>query len=97
MVSSNKQFAILIPTGLITEIARKEDINGVVVYDKEIEVLVHDLSKAILSQTNDTWLMRVQGESKTTEVLLSEAFGCTLDSNTSVVLLLLITATLFFS
>ena len=79
MVSSNKQFAILIPTGLITEIARKEDINGVVVYDKEMEALVHDLSKVVLSQTNDTWLMRVQGESKTTEVLLSEEAGCTLD------------------
>ncbi len=79
MVSSNKQFAILIPTGLITEITRKEDINGVAVYDKEMEALVHDLSKVVLSQTNDTWLVRVQGKSKTTEVLLSEAAGCTLD------------------
>jgi hypothetical protein len=79
MVSSRKQFAILIPTGLITEIARKEDINGVVVYDKEMEALVHDLSKVVLSQTNDTWLMRVQGESKTMEVLLLEAAGCSLD------------------
>ena len=44
-----------------------------------MEALVHDLSKVVLSQTNDTWLMRVQGESKTAEVLLSEASGCTLD------------------
>jgi hypothetical protein len=44
-----------------------------------MEALVHDLGKVVLSQTNDTWLMRVQGESKTTEVLLLEAAGCTLD------------------
>jgi hypothetical protein len=44
-----------------------------------MEALFHDLSKVVLSQTNDTWLMRVQGESKTTEVLLSEAAGCTLN------------------
>ncbi len=79
VVSSSKQFAILIPTGLITEIARKEDINGVAVYDKEMEALVHGLSKIALSQTNDTWLMRVQGENKITDVLLSEASGCSLD------------------
>ena len=44
-----------------------------------MEALVHDLSKVVLSQTNGTLLMRVQGESKTTEVLLSEAAGCSLD------------------
>lgn len=78
LISSSKQFAILVPTGLITEIARKEDINGVAVYDEKIEKLVHNLSKVVLSQTNDTWLMKIHGEEKMTEVLMSEAVGCIL-------------------
>ena len=78
LISSSKQFAILVPTGLITEIARKEDINGVAVYDEKIEKLVHNLSKVVLSQTNDTWLMKIHGEEKMTEVLMSEALGCIL-------------------
>ena len=33
MIFSDKQFAVLVPTGLISEIARMEDVNGISTYD----------------------------------------------------------------
>jgi hypothetical protein len=62
MIFSDKQFAVLVPTGLISEIARMEDVNGVSTYDKKIEKLIFGLSKIVLSQTNDTWLLKLRDE-----------------------------------
>jgi hypothetical protein len=69
MVHSDKQFAVLIPTGLISEISRLEDINGSPKYDEHMEGLIHNLS----SQTNDTWLLKLRDVNKITEFLLTES------------------------
>ncbi len=59
MIFSDKQFAVLIPTGIISEIARVEDTNGIPTYDRKVEELIFELSKIVLSQTNDTWLLKL--------------------------------------
>ncbi len=79
MLLSDKQFAVLRPTGLISEIARKDDVNGVPTYDQRIENLVFGLSKIVLSQSNDTWLLKLRDAVKTTDVLLTESIGCELE------------------
>ena len=76
MIFSDKQFAVLVPTGLISEIARMEDVNGIPTYDRKIEEMIFGLSKIVLSQTNDTWLLKLRDGSKTTEVLITESIGC---------------------
>jgi hypothetical protein len=53
-----------------------EDVNGIPTYDRKIEELIFGLSKIVLSQTNDTWLLKLRGESKMTEVLITESIGC---------------------
>jgi hypothetical protein len=78
MVLSDKQFAVLIPTGLISEISRLEDVNGIPKYDEHLESLIHNLSKIVFSQTNDTWLLKLRDVDKLTEVLLTESVGCAL-------------------
>ncbi len=82
MVLSDKQFAVLIPTGLISENSRLEDINGSPKYDEHMERLIHNLSKIVLSQTNDTWLLKLRDVDKLTEVLLTESVGCNLEEIT---------------
>jgi hypothetical protein len=52
MIFSEKQFAVLIPTGLISEVARFEDVDGVPTYDQHIENLIYNLSKANCATTN---------------------------------------------
>ncbi len=76
MIFSDKQFAVLVPTGLISEIARVEDVNGISTYDQTIEEMIFGLNKIVLSQTNDTWLLKLRDESKVTEVLVTESIGC---------------------
>ncbi len=76
MIFSDKQFAVLIPTGIISEIARLEDTNGIPTYDQKIEEFIFGLSKIVLSQTNDTWLLKLREGSKVTEVLIMESVGC---------------------
>ncbi len=84
MVLSDKQFAILIPTGLIAEISRLEDVNGIPRYDEHLENVTHNLSKIVLSQTNDIWLLKLRDFDKLTEVLLMESVGCGSDEITDV-------------
>ena len=47
MIFSDKQFAVLIPTGIISEIARVEDTNGIPTYDRKIEEFIFGLSKIV--------------------------------------------------
>jgi hypothetical protein len=82
MVLSDKQFAVLIPTGLIPEISRLENVNGISKYDDRLEKLIHSLSKIVLSQTNDTWLLKLRSVDKLMEVLLTESVGCDSDEIT---------------
>jgi hypothetical protein len=84
MVISDKQFALLIPTGLISEISRLEDVNGIPKYDEQLENLIHSLIKIVLSQTNDTWLLKLRDVNKLAEVLITESVGCGFDEITEV-------------
>jgi hypothetical protein len=81
MIFSDKQFAILIPAGLISEIARVDDTNGIPTYDRKVEELIFGLSKTVLPQTNDTWLLKLREWSKVTEVLVMESVGCDLEES----------------
>jgi hypothetical protein len=72
LLSSDKQFAILLPTGLLSEISRKENVHGGEVYDKEFKERIFNLSKIVPSQEGETWLIRVNDEPKTIEVLTAE-------------------------
>jgi hypothetical protein len=78
MIFSDEQFAVLISTGIISEIARMEDTNGIPTYNRKIEEFIFGLSKIVLSQTNDTWLLKLREGSKMTEVLVMELVGCDL-------------------
>jgi hypothetical protein len=72
LLASDRQFAILLPTGLLSEISREENSNGMEVYNKDIERQIHDLSKIVLSQEEETWLIRINKHPKIVEVLISE-------------------------
>ncbi len=46
------------------------------IHNKEIERQIHDLSKIVLSQEGETWLVRIYEQPKVVEVLISEQVGC---------------------
>ncbi len=76
LFASDKQFAILMPAGLILEISREENSGGLEVYNPTLEKQVHDLSKVVFSQEGETWLVRVNNQPRIVEVLLAEQVGC---------------------
>ncbi len=76
LLASDKQFAILMPTGLIPESSREENSGGLEVYNPTLEKQVHDLSKVVLSQEGETWLVRVNDQPRIVEVLLADQVGC---------------------
>ncbi len=76
LLASDKQFAILLSPGLLSEISREENSNGVEIHNKEIERQIHDLSKIVLSPEGETWLVRIYEQPKIVEVLISEQVGC---------------------
>jgi hypothetical protein len=41
-----------------------------------MESLIYKLSKIVLSQANDTWLLKLRDVEKSTEVLLTKSVGC---------------------
>jgi hypothetical protein len=85
LLASDKQFAILLPTGLLSEISREENSNGMEIHNKEIERQIHDLNKIVLSQEGETWLVRIYEQPKIVEVLISEQVGCdTLEAETTI-------------
>jgi hypothetical protein len=81
LVASN---LLSLPTGLISEISRLEDVNGIPKYDEHLENSIHNLSKIVLSQTNDKWLLKLRDADKLTEVLLTESLGCGSDEITEI-------------
>jgi hypothetical protein len=76
LLASDRQFAILLPTGLLSEISRAENSNGIEVHNIEIEMQIHDLSKIVLSQEGETGLVRIHEHPKIVEVLIEEQVGC---------------------
>ena len=76
LLSSDKQFAILLPTGLLSEISRGENNENNETFDNVLEKQIHSLSKIVLSQEGETWLIRVKDQPRIVEVLTAEQVGC---------------------
>jgi hypothetical protein len=76
LLSSDRQFAILMPTGLLPEIFREENVGGSEIYNLTLEKQVNGQSKVVLSQEGETWLVRVNDQPRIIEVLLAEQVGC---------------------
>jgi hypothetical protein len=76
LLSSDKQFAVLLPPGLLSEISRGENNQDKETYDNMLEMQIHGLSKIVLSQEGETWLIRVSDQPKLVEVLTAEQVGC---------------------
>jgi hypothetical protein len=45
-------------------------------YDEDFEKQIYSLSKIVLSQEGETWLIRIKDQPKIVEVLLAEQIGC---------------------
>jgi hypothetical protein len=45
-------------------------------HDSELEKQIHSLSKIVLSQEGETWLIRINDQPKLVEVLTAEQVGC---------------------
>jgi hypothetical protein len=84
LLSSDKQFAVLLLTGLLSEISRGENKQSDETHDSVLEKQVHSLSKIVLSQEGETWLMRVNDQPKLVEVLTAEQVGCDEDKATCI-------------
>ncbi len=76
LLVSDRQFAILLPTGLLPELSRGENSNGMETYNEDFERQIYSLSKIVLSQEGKTWLTRIKNQPKMVEVLLQEHVGC---------------------
>jgi hypothetical protein len=76
LLASDRQFAVLMPTGLFPEISREENVGGTEIYNPTLEKQVNGLSKVVLSQEGETWLVRVNDQPRIIEVLLAEQVGC---------------------
>ncbi len=76
----NKQFALLCPIGIISEISRNENgTDNSWECDKEIDNLVHKLSKLVLTQDNQVWSINLHDQDRFVDVLSTETAGCTID------------------
>jgi hypothetical protein len=45
-------------------------------YDEDFEKQIYSLSKIVLSQDGETWLIRIKDQPRIVEVLLAEQVGC---------------------
>ncbi len=81
----DKQFAMLCPIGVIAQLSRKEN-NGdnQWEYDKEIDVLVLNLSKLVLSHDNEVWLVNLKDHPRFVEVLSAKSGGCSLEQSIAI-------------
>ncbi len=71
---------MLCPIGVIAQLSRKENgDNNQWVYDKDVDELVINLSKLILSHDNQVWLIHLKEHPRFVEVLSAESVGCSLD------------------
>jgi hypothetical protein len=76
LLASDRQFAILLSTGLLPELSRGENSNGMETYSEDFEKQIYSLSKVVLSQEGETWMIRIKDQPKIVEVLLQEHVGC---------------------
>ncbi len=80
LLKENKQFAMLCPIGIISQLSRSENReNNQWSYDKDIDQLVIGLSKLVLSHDNQVWLINLSNHPRFVEVMSAENVGCSLD------------------
>ncbi len=61
---------------MLSEISRGENAQGKGFYNQELEEKIYNLSKVVLSQEGETWLVRINDQPKIVEVLVAEDVGC---------------------
>ncbi len=62
LIRDNKNFAVLTPISVTSEIARQENKEGVRCHDHELEMKVHAMSKITLASSAEVWLINHSGE-----------------------------------
>ena len=62
LIKQKRQFAVLIPISIIGEIARQESVGGERLYDTEITPSVEGLSRIVLAQDAEMWLILINGQ-----------------------------------
>jgi hypothetical protein len=60
LIGLKRQFAVLIPMLVVGEIARLENGDGERLYDPELLTAVEKLSKVILAQDAEMWLISIE-------------------------------------
>ncbi len=76
LLEKDQQFAILCPIGVISQSSRKEnDAQNHWNYDERLDTLIHKLSKVVLSQDNQVWLINLGNSTRFIDVLTSECVG----------------------
>ncbi len=76
MLEKDQQFAILCPIGVISQLSRKENnAQNQWEYDESLDTLIHKLSKVVLSQDNQVWLINLGNSTRFIDVLTSDCVG----------------------
>ncbi len=73
-VNNSQYYALSI--GVISQLSRKEnDAQNQWEYDERLETLIHKLSKVVLSQDNQVWLINLGNSARFIDVLTSNCVG----------------------
>ena len=76
LLEKRQQFAILCPIGVISQLSRKENnAQNLWEHDTKVDSLIHDLSKVVLSQDNQVWLINLNDSTRFVDVLTAEGVG----------------------
>ncbi len=76
LLEKGQQFAILCPIGVISQLSRKENnAQNQWEYDERLDTLIHDLSKVVLTQDNQVWLINLNNSTRFVDVLTSDCVG----------------------
>jgi hypothetical protein len=62
LIKDGKNFAILMPVSVTSEIARLENVEGERCFDKEMAIKVSAMSKVTLASSSEVWLINLPGE-----------------------------------
>ena len=76
---------MLCPIGVVAQLSRKENSeDNQWAYVKEIDMLVLNLSKLVLSHDNQVWLVNLKDHPRFVEVLSAESIGCPLEQSIAI-------------
>ena len=73
LLEKHQQFAILCPIGVISQLSRKENnAQNLWEHDTKKDASIHDLSKVVLSQDNQVWLINLNDSTRFVDVLTAD-------------------------